>query len=241
MGGAEAHAVAAVLATNRCAPPASAGATVSGIARGADRCAVAHRVHTRRADVPRSCREDLHLEAPTPLRLIFHLPLRQTEGSVTSIFGMLGRNLSAPDHTTRSRRGRHLDLPLRRAPAGAGMHLIVDSTGLSIVGEGAWAAVTCGGRGRRGWKKLHLDVDRSGVIVARALTEASVDDATTSISRIVRAIPWRPSTVSWSRETPEPLRLGVLLCRSWVRRRSVPVAPPAAVQFQPANQERSER
>ena len=67
---------------------------------------------------------------------------------------------------------------------GAGRHLIVDSTGLSIVGEGDWAAAQHGGRRRRGWKKLHVGVDRSGVIVARALTEASVDDATTGITLI---------------------------------------------------------
>ena len=128
---------------------------------------------------------DLAIETALTLRLIFHLPLRQTEGFLTSIFGMLGLDLSAPDHTTLSRRGQHLDLPLRRAPAGAGLHLIVDSTGLSIVGEGEWAAAKHGAlRGRRGWKKLHLGVDRSGVIVARALTEASVDDATTGITLI---------------------------------------------------------
>ena len=127
---------------------------------------------------------DLAIETALTLRLIFHLPLRQTEGFLTSIFGMLGLDLSAPDHTTLSRRGQHLDLPLRRTPAGAGLHLIVDSTGLSIVGEGEWAAAKHGGRGRRGWKKLHLGVDRSGVIVARALTEASVDDATTGITLI---------------------------------------------------------
>ena len=39
-------------------------------------------------------------------------------------------------------------------------------------------------RGRRGWKTRHLGVDRSGVIVVRALTEASVDDATTGITLI---------------------------------------------------------
>ena len=127
---------------------------------------------------------DLAIETALTLRLIFHLPLRQTEGFLTSIFGMLGLALSAPDHTTLSRRGQHLDLPLRRAPAGVGLHLIVDSTGLSIVGEGEWAAAKHGGRGRRGWKKRHLGVDRSGVIVARALTEASVDDATTGITLI---------------------------------------------------------
>ena len=127
---------------------------------------------------------DLAIETALTLRLIVHLPLRQTEGFLTSIFGMLGLELSAPDHTTLSRRGQHLDLPLRRAPTGAGLHLMVDSTGLSIVGEGEWAAVKHGGRGRRGWKKRHLGVDRSGVIVARALTEASVDDATTGITLI---------------------------------------------------------
>ena len=41
-----------------------------------------------------------------------------------------------------------------------------------------------GGRGHRGWKKLHLAVDRAGVIVAHALTEPTVDDATTGIDLI---------------------------------------------------------
>ena len=125
---------------------------------------------------------DLAIETALTFRLIFHLPLRQTEGFLTSIFRMPGLDLSAPDHTTLSRRGQHLDLPLRRAPAGAGLHLFVDSTGLSIVGEGEWAAVKHGGRGRRGWQKLHLGVDRSWMIVARALTEASVDDTTTGVT-----------------------------------------------------------
>ena len=39
------------------------------------------------------------------------------------------------------------------------------------MGEGEWAAVKHGGNGRRGWKKLHLGVDETGVIVASALTE----------------------------------------------------------------------
>jgi hypothetical protein len=72
-------------------------------------------------------------------------------------------------------------------PATEPLHLIVDSTGLSVVGEGAWAAAKHGGRGIRGWKKLHLGVDRSGLIVAHALTEATVDDATVGIDLIVAA------------------------------------------------------
>ena len=40
------------------------------------------------------------------------------------------------------------------------------------------------GHGERRWKKLHLGVDRSGVIVAQALTDAHVDDATTAVDLI---------------------------------------------------------
>ena len=93
---------------------------------------------------------EVALETALTLRLIFHLPLRQTEGFLRSIFGMLCLDLSAPDHTTLSRRGQHLDLAPRRLPAGAGIHLLVDSTGLSTVGEGEWAAAKHGGRGTRG-------------------------------------------------------------------------------------------
>ena len=103
---------------------------------------------------------------------------------MTSIFGMLGVDLTAPDHTTLSRRGQHLALALRRARPGTSLHLIVDSTGLSIVGEGEWAAAKHGGRGRRGWRKLHLGVDGSRVIVACALTEPTADDAMTGISLV---------------------------------------------------------
>ena len=62
--------------------------------------------------------------------------------------------------------------------------LFIDSTGLSMVGEGEWAAAKHGRRGRRGWKKLHLGVDQAGVIVAQALTDAAVDDASTGIDLI---------------------------------------------------------
>ena len=40
---------------------------------------------------------DLAIETTLTLRLIFYLPLRQTAGFWTSIFGMLGLDLSAPD------------------------------------------------------------------------------------------------------------------------------------------------
>jgi IS5 family transposase len=127
---------------------------------------------------------DVAIETALTLRLLFHLPLRQSEGFLTSIFGMMGIDLSVPDHTTLSRRGQLLDVTLRRVPTGGGCHLIVDSSGLSIMGEGEWAKAKYGLRGTRGWKKLHLAVDRSRVIVAETLTEGHVDDATTALHLI---------------------------------------------------------
>ncbi len=127
---------------------------------------------------------DLAITTALTLRLVFRLPLRQAEGFLRSVLSLMDVDLEAPDHTTLSRRSRHLDVELHRIPATGPIHLIVDSTGLSIVGEGEWAAVKHGGRGHRGWKKLHLAVDRAGVIVAHALTEPTVDDATTGIDLI---------------------------------------------------------
>ena len=115
---------------------------------------------------------DLAIESALTLRLLFHLPLRQTEGFLTSLFVLMGLDLRSPDHTTLSRRGQHLDLRLRGVPRRAGLHLLIDSTGLSIAGEGEWATAKHGGRGTRGWKKLHVGVDQTGVIVAHALTRS---------------------------------------------------------------------
>ena len=127
---------------------------------------------------------DLAIETALTLRLVFRLPLRQTEGFLRSILALLSTELDTPDHTTLSRRSQRLDVKLYGIPAEGPINLIVDSTGLSIVGEGEWAAAKHGGRGKRGWKKLHLGVDRSGVIIAQALTEATADDATTGKSLV---------------------------------------------------------
>ncbi len=77
-----------------------------------------------------------------------------------------------------------MEVEFHRVPATGPIHLIVDATGLSIFGEGEWATVKYGGRGRRGWKKLHLGVDGSGTIVAHTLTDGSTDDAQTGLTLI---------------------------------------------------------
>jgi hypothetical protein len=127
---------------------------------------------------------DHAIETALTLRLVFNLPLRQAEGFLRSVLSLMDVDLEAPDHTTLSRRGQSLNVGLHRVAGNKPIHLIVDSTGSSIVGEGEWAAVRYGGRGRRGWKKLHLGVDRTGVIVAQALTHGSADDAKAALDLI---------------------------------------------------------
>ena len=54
----------------------------------------------------------------------------------------------------------------------------MDSTGLKPIGAGEWLAEKHGTQQRRSWRKLHLGVDaRTGRIVAAALTDREVDDA----------------------------------------------------------------
>ena len=120
---------------------------------------------------------DLAIETALTLRLIFQLPLRQTEGFLRSLVSLMGLDLETPDHTTLFRRSQRLHIALHRTSASEPIHLVVDSPGLSIVGEGEWAAAKHGGKGKRGWKKLHLGVDGSGAIVAQVLTDGNADDA----------------------------------------------------------------
>ncbi len=127
---------------------------------------------------------DVAIETALTLRLVFHLPLRQAEGFLASVFRMMGVTLEVPDHTTLSRRSQRLKVQLHHIPANEPVHLIVDSTGLSIVGEGEWAAAKHGGKGKRGWRKLHLGVDGSGEIVSQILTNGNADDAKTGVTLI---------------------------------------------------------
>ena len=78
---------------------------------------------------------DLAIETALRLRLIYHLPLRQTEGFVESLLHLMGLDLSAPDHSTLSRRqkGLPVDLPTRLPQEP--IHLVVDSSGLKSMAK----------------------------------------------------------------------------------------------------------
>ena len=110
------------------------------------------------------------------LRAVFRLALRQTEGLIGSILGLLGLDLPVPDHSTLSRRAETLEVP-RPRHGREPVHLLVDSTGLKLCGPGEWLVEKHGTKTRRGWRKLHLATDAdTGRIVASALTDKDADD-----------------------------------------------------------------
>ena len=80
---------------------------------------------------------DLAILTALTLRTVFRRVLRQTEGLIGSVMGLLGLDLAVPDHSTLSRLAATVEVPRPRASPEAGpFQLLVDSTGLKLCGAG---------------------------------------------------------------------------------------------------------
>ncbi|MDD5320330.1 MAG: transposase [Methylococcales bacterium] len=73
-----------------------------------------------------------------------------------SLMRLMGLELPVPDHTQMSRRASRLPVMIPRQEP---IHLVVDSTGLKVYGEGEWKVRQHGVGKRRTWRKVHLAVD----------------------------------------------------------------------------------
>jgi hypothetical protein len=111
------------------------------------------------------------------LREVYHLPLRATEGLTASLIRLLKVNLPAPDYSTLSRRARSLQLSLCAQSTKQIKHLVIDSTGLKLYGEGEWRVRQYGWAKHRTWRKLHLSIDAdSHQVTAALITNKDVVD-----------------------------------------------------------------
>ena len=118
---------------------------------------------------------NIAIEVALTIRMVFHLPLRQTEGFLRSLAEKLDLNIPIPDHTTLSRRLKTLGgLSFRAVASHRPIHLLIDSTGLRIhVGNLRKPPKN------RAWRKLQLAVDAAtGEIVASDLTSRRTADCT---------------------------------------------------------------
>jgi hypothetical protein len=88
-----------------------------------------------------------------------------------SIAQLMGLDLAIPDHTTLSRRSRRVLRRKKTWPEAKGpVVIIVDSTGLKVVGEKEWMNHKHGTRQRKVWRKLHLCINEDGEILSATLT-----------------------------------------------------------------------
>ncbi len=71
------------------------------------------------------------------LRILFRLPLRQTEGFLDSLLRLMGLVLKAPDHTTLSRRNQTVEVPPLTRVHGGTVSLVVDSGVVARINPGA--------------------------------------------------------------------------------------------------------
>ena len=105
---------------------------------------------------------DRAIETLNTLRFIFGLNLRSTEGLSRSLVQLMDSNIKVPNYTTLCRRLQKLPVKLqKKLSSKKNLHIVIDSTGLKVYGEGEWKVRQHGYSKRRIWKKLHLAVDES--------------------------------------------------------------------------------
>jgi hypothetical protein len=121
---------------------------------------------------------NLAIETALTLREVFHLPLRQVEGFLSGILSKMQSDRKAPDYSTLSLRSSTLPFSLRVRPVRQeGLHIVVDSTGAKVYGEGEWKVRQHGWSKRRTWKKLHIGVDeKTGDILMGEVTDNATAD-----------------------------------------------------------------
>jgi hypothetical protein len=112
------------------------------------------------------------------MKVLFGMALRQTTGFVESLLRQVGRDWSVPDFSTLSRRQKTLAVNIPYRGSKGPLHLLIDSTGIKVEGEGEWQARKHDGPKRRVWRKIHLGIDeRTLQVRAVEITGNHIGDA----------------------------------------------------------------
>jgi DDE family transposase len=121
---------------------------------------------------------DLAIQCALTLKAVYRLPLRATQGFLASLLDLMQVPLTTPHYSTCCRRQATLDVRIPRTSSSTEVrHLVVDSTGLKVFGEGEWKVRQHGYSKRRTWRKLHVAVDEATQeIVATLTTTNNVGD-----------------------------------------------------------------
>ncbi|OOL08928.1 IS5 family transposase, partial [Klebsiella aerogenes] len=112
------------------------------------------------------------------IKRVFRLTLRAAQGFIDSIFALMNVPLRCPDYTSVSKRAKSVNISFKTPTRGEIAHLVIDSTGLKVFGEGEWKVKKHGQERRRIWRKLHLAVDgKTHEIICADLSLNNVTDS----------------------------------------------------------------
>jgi len=91
---------------------------------------------------------------------------------------LIGLDWRVPGFSTLSRRRKTLKVNLPWRGSQGPLHLLIDSTGIKVEGEGKWNARRHGGSKRRTWRRIHIGIDGESLdIRAAAFTTSDIGDA----------------------------------------------------------------
>ncbi|MDZ1778247.1 transposase, partial [Klebsiella quasipneumoniae] len=81
---------------------------------------------------------DLAITTVLVIKRVFRLTLRAAQGFIDSIFALMNVPLRCPDYTRVSKRAKSVNVSFKTSTRGEIAHLVIDSTGLKVFGEGEW-------------------------------------------------------------------------------------------------------
>lgn len=125
-------------------------------------------------------------------REVYNRTLRGLEGFVKSLFSLMTLDLPVPSYSQISRRAASLYKRINRLIGNKKpRHIIFDSTGLKVYGEGEWKTKVHGKSKRRTWRKFHIGVDaETQDILCSELTRNGCGDAETA-EKMLAKLPCR--------------------------------------------------
>jgi len=122
---------------------------------------------------------DQYLIMILTLKELFHLTLRSTEGLMRSLLARFNHPAKVPSYTTLCRRSKGISVLLKSRKVSHARHVLIDSTGIQVIGEGEWKRLKHGQTRYQVWRKLHLAIDAENQdILSAVVTDSSYQDGT---------------------------------------------------------------
>ncbi|XDJ35988.1 MAG: IS5 family transposase [Burkholderia sp.] len=132
---------------------------------------------------------DALIQALLGVKSVYRLTLRALQGFTKSLRDLAFPSLPVPNYATLFRRAKTLDVELPIFRDNEPIHLVIDSTGLKVYGEGEWKVRQHGYSKRRTWRKVQLALNvNTGQLHAALMTNQNVADGD-ALAKLLDQIP----------------------------------------------------